>query len=141
MNSQLKLMLWRNFVLKSRKLDEMVKGWILPVLVFLVLWLLYQEFPSVIGTMKTVQETVRNFEDDGIYDAVNDDLFGDDDYLFTKIQRKVLDLSLNSYLEQVGVPIAFLQLQWSLITLVVMERENRVKEMMLLMGLKEVAYW
>jgi hypothetical protein len=141
MNSQLKLMLWRNFILKSRKLDEMVKGWILPVLVFLVLWLLYQEFPSVIGTMKTVQETVRNFEDDGIYDAVNDDLFGDDDYLFTKIQRKVLDLSLNSYLEQVGVPIAFLQLQWSLITLVVMERENRVKEMMLLMGLKEVAYW
>jgi hypothetical protein len=89
MNSQLKLMLWRNFILKSRKLDEMVKGWILPVLVFLVLWLLYQEFPSVIGTMKTVQETVRNFEDDGIYDAVNDDLFGDDDYLFTKIQRKV----------------------------------------------------
>jgi hypothetical protein len=141
MNSQLKLMLWRNFILKSRKLDEMVKGWILPVLVFLVLWLLYQEFPSVIGTMKTVQETVRNFEDDGIYDAVNDDLFGDDDYLFTKIQRKVLDLSLNSYLEQVGVPIAFLQLQWSLITLVVMERENRVKEMMLLMGLKEIAYW
>jgi len=141
MNSQLKLMLWRNFVLKSRKLDEMVKGWILPVMVFLVLWLLYQEFPSVIGTMKTVQETVRNFEDDGIYDAVNDDLFGDDDYLFTKIQRKVLDLSLNSYLEQVGVPIAFLQLQWSLITLIVMERENRVKEMMLLMGLKEIAYW
>ena len=42
---------------------------------------------------------------------------------------------------QVGVPIAFLQLQWSLITLVVMERENRVKEMMLMMGLREPAYW
>jgi hypothetical protein len=42
---------------------------------------------------------------------------------------------------QVGVPIAFLQLQWSLITLVVLERENRVKEMMLMMSLQEPAYW
>lgn len=140
MGSQLRLMLWRNFIIKRRKIDEIIKGWILPILVFMALWLLYLEFPNVIGTVKTVEEKVRTFEDDELYDA-NDDLFGDDDYMYTKIQRKILDLSLNSYLEQVGVPIAFLQLQWSLITVIVLERENRVKEMMLLMGLKEVAYW
>lgn len=133
--------MWRNFIIKRRKADEIIKGWILPLLVFMALWLLYLEFPYVIGTVKTVEEKVRTFEDDELYNNVNDDLFGDDDYMYTKIQRKVLDLSLNSYLEQVGVPIAFLQLQWSLITLIVMERENRVKEMMLLMGLKEIAYW
>jgi hypothetical protein len=37
--------------------------------------------------------------------------------------------------------VALLQLQWSLISLVVMERESRVKEMMLMMGLREPAYW
>mmetsp|Transcript_20579 Transcript_20579/g.42192 ORF Transcript_20579/g.42192 Transcript_20579/m.42192 type:complete len:499 (-) Transcript_20579:478-1974(-) len=143
--NQFRLMMWRNALIKRRRLGELIKGWILPVLVFLVIYLLYLEFPEVIGAVKIVEEKVRKYEDDARYEGISDadDLFGggDDDFLFNKIQREVIDISLNSYLEQVGVPIAFLQLQWSLITLVVLERENRVKEMMLMMGLREPAYW
>jgi hypothetical protein len=102
---QFRLMMWRNFLIKRRKFGELIKGWILPVLVFLVIYLLYLEFPEVIGTVKIVQEKVRNFEDDGLYAGIGDadDLFGggDDDFLFNKIQREVIDISLNSYLEQV----------------------------------------
>jgi len=102
---QFRLMMWRNFLIKRRKFGELIKGWILPVLVFLVIYLLYLEFPEVIGTVKIVQEKVRNFEDDGLYANIGDadDLFGggDDDFLFNKIQREVIDISLNSYLEQV----------------------------------------
>jgi len=111
-----------------------------------MLWLVYQEFPDILGTVREANEKFRNFDDDELYAGVGedaDDLFagGDDDVLFAKVQRDVVDVALNSYLEQIGVPVAFLQLQWSLITLVVMERETRVLEMMLMMGLKDAAYW
>jgi hypothetical protein len=110
-----------------------------------VLWLVYHEFPDVLGTVREANEKFRNFDDDARYATTPDadDLFGggDDDVLFSKVQRDVVDVALNSYLEQMGVPVAFLQLHWSLVTLVVMERETRVLEMMLMMGLKEPAYW
>lgn len=111
-----------------------------------VLWLVYQEFPDVIGTVREANEKFRNFDDDARYAGVTqdaDDLFGggDDDFLFAKVQRDVVDVALTSSLEQVGVPVAFLQLHWSLVALVVMERETRVLEMMLMMGLKDSAYW
>ena len=51
------------------------------------------------------------------------------------------DLIDDSYLEQVWVLLAFLQLQWTLITTVVSERKSKVKEGMLMMGLRESAYW
>ena len=109
LRSQFCLMMWRNSIIKRRKVGEVVKGWLLPVLVFLVLYLLYLDFPRMLATAKTVEETVRRFEDDAKYsgdqDAVDDDLFGrgkEDDSLYMKVEKEVLDVSLNSYLEQVG---------------------------------------
>lgn len=59
----------------------------------------------------------------------------------TRKPPTTLDLKPPRYLEQVGVPFAFLQLQWTLITTVVSERKSKVKEGMLMMGLRESAYW
>ena len=105
---QFRLMMWRNYIIKRRKFWEIMKGWILPVLVFMVLWLLYLEFPTVLGSVRTVEEKIRKFNDDKVYEGIKDadDLFGggDDDYLFMKVQREIIDVSLNSYLEQVGTP-------------------------------------
>jgi hypothetical protein len=60
-------MMWRNYLIKRRKAGELVKSWIVPVLVFLVLWLLYLEFPYVIGSVKTVQEKVSPFQRLSLY--------------------------------------------------------------------------
>ena len=84
--------------------------------------------------------------DDDLYHMTNDDDSAEyddnwDDEEYVTVYTAVYDLIDDSYLEQVGVPFAFLQLQWTLITTVVSERKSKVKEGMLMMGLRESAYW
>ena len=48
LSTQIRLMMWRNFIIKKRKSSEVVKGWILPILVFAVRELSSPSFRSVI---------------------------------------------------------------------------------------------
>ena len=96
---QFLLMMWRNNIIKKRKLGDLVKGLALPLLVFAVLSLLYWAFPDLLGQMKTVSKKYKVFTDDSLYIGYEGK---DDDHLFGDIETEVLDVSLNSYLEQVS---------------------------------------
>ena len=135
------LMCRRNLLLKQRRLSEQAKALVLPILCFMLMYLLYHSFPDLVGAVKKVQETIHIFDDeDG---AADDDDFKNDDISghYITVWAYVVDWYDNSYLEQVGVPIAFLQLQWTLITTLVNDRKSGCKDSMAVMSLVEGSYW
>ena len=76
LTNQVVLLVRRNLLLKRRRLLQQSKAFLLPILVFLLIYLLYHNFPDLVGALDKVEEWHRIFDDDSAQ-ANTDDLESD----------------------------------------------------------------